>query len=384
MPLLALDSDSLQPWPVWAAKQRDPKEILTAAARKILDATKANLRNNKPEKAQDLCVNLAKLINHTDCEALQQAVVHLYDAGEIQAVRTLIQMTNQVRQIERTEKETRYPLLLAVIATPGISTEISAAQKTALKEALITRPAGWWSSETPDEITVGDRLYTVADLRCDWPPQRQPLPQGQNEAFALGSFPQLFWIPVDVIIKDVLEPWDSALWWKREIYAGVSREWMPNADRIRGLLDAGTIHWVDRPRPMASAIQEGVREQDRRALRVAAGVALASGMGMAQIRVDAYVIERTEEHLQLWITFGSEQEILYATTWSVFESPAQEVDRMICTLQHIGFEIAGEVALHHLHTKAKFCSACGEPLFPSPKSVWVHAYGGKACLDQAN
>jgi hypothetical protein len=135
---------------------------------------------------------------------------------------------------------------------------------------------------------------------------------------------------------------------------------------------------------MASAVQEGIREHDRRRLRTAAGVALASGIGMAQVRVDAYVIEREGEHLQLWITLGSERDILYATTWTVFESPADEVGRLICTLQHIGFEIAGEIALHHLHTKAKFCESCGEALFPASNGTWVHSNGGQNCQSQAN
>lgn len=383
MPQIDFESDSIQPWPVWAAKRNEHTGVMSETSYAIVHAVRTHVNNQKAEEECAVFLRLFRMLQGADPLEIQRALVHLYEAGDIGAVRALIQVSEQTQQIVLTDGAAHYHLLLPMLADPGIGTEIRTRQKERIRQALLGPIEGWWEADVPEQLEIGDQLHTIRELRCDWPQPDPAQAEGESPC-PLGDFPQAFWIPVQVVIPDRLQQGDSALWWRREIYAAIGRNWIPTAVRIQGLWPPETVSWIDRPRPMSNAIQEGIREQERRNLRAAAGVAVSSGVGMAKIDIDAYVIERGERYLQLWITFGDSRQILYATTWSVFTSPANEVTRLCCTLQHVGFDIAGEVSLHHLHTQAKFCPDCGGPLFPAPNDIWVHAYGGKACLDRAN
>ncbi len=147
---------------------------------------------------------------------------------------------------------------------------------------------------------------------------------------------------------------------------------------------SGANLWIDRPRPAAVALQSGIREWNRKHLRQAATVALSSGFGTAQVALDAYIIERDQRRLQLWITLSSSKELLYGTTWTVFDASLEELNRGYCTLMHMGWEIVGKTTLHSLRTSATLCARCGEALYPLLGSDPVHAYGGLRCKDRSN
>jgi len=376
------ESQSTVPWPVWATWMNPKKEpACVEAVDQIKRRIRAELNNTKPELAPARSIATAITIHGASRADLLATLSDLYNAQDTVAAHFLIQMVDQVRSITKKNQKNIYQMLLPINAPRGLPKQLNGEASQQIEGQL----QDWYGR--PDlEIAVSPHLITMAQVQQEWP---WPSPMDSNTQHPFhpwGTMPGTYWMPLQVAVPDKEFSQDRWLWWKWQICADFTRDWRPLASQFASILSAqsGVDVWIDRPRPAAVALQRGIRENDRRHLREAAKVALSSGFGTAQVALDAYVIEREQHHLQLWITFRSNGEILYGTTWTIFDSPLEELNRAYCTLSHMGWEIVGVTKLHSLRTTAALCARCGEPLFPVPNNEPVHAYGGHSCKDQTN